>query len=103
MIINEDIVREALKSVIDPEIHASIIDLGLIYDVRIEEQGKVVEVDMTLTTPFCPYGPVIVQQTEEAVKDLPGVETPVVNLVWDPPWDPNTMASDEIKDMMNLW
>ncbi|HXG23201.1 MAG TPA: metal-sulfur cluster assembly factor [Chthonomonadales bacterium] len=96
-----DEIRAKLAEIEDPELRFSIVDLGLVYDIRFE--NGVVEVDMTLTTPACPIGPMIQELAEHSLKQLPGVEEVVVNLVWDPPWDPRTMASDEIKMLLGIW
>ena len=101
--LTKEIVLEALKSVVDPEMLIGIVDLGLVYDVKLEEEGKKLGVDMTLTTPMCPYGPMLVGQVQDVLKMMPGVEESQVNLVWDPPWDPRTMANDEAKDKLMIW
>ena len=101
--ITKEQVFEILKPIVDPEIQLSLVELGLIYDISIENEGKRLEVKMTLTTPMCPYGPMLVGQVEEVLRMLPGVEVSKVTLVWDPPWDPRTMASDEAKDKMMIW
>lgn len=94
-------ILERLRPVVDPEIGISIVDLGLVYDV--EEEGRRVTVRMTLTTPLCPYGPALVGQVRDLVAAIPGVEEAKVDLVWDPPWDPRTMASDDAKDQLMIW
>lgn len=100
-VVNEELVREALKDVFDPELRLSIVDLGLIYDVDVED-GKV-KVVYTLTTPACPLGPVIDQQIQDVLGDLPGVSDVESEIVFTPPWDPRTMASDEIKMQLGIW
>ncbi len=87
-------VREVLKTVVDPELHINIVDLGLVYDVR-EEAGEV-EVEMTLTTPGCPLASVIDQKIREAVTKVPGVKSVTLELTFDPPWT-QEMMSDEAK------
>lgn len=77
-------VREALKQVIDPELGLNIVDLGLVYDVRVDE-GKAV-VDMTLTSPGCPAGPQILGSAQAAAGTVEGVNEAEVNLVWKPFW-----------------
>jgi metal-sulfur cluster biosynthetic enzyme len=77
-------VREALKKVIDPELGLNIVDLGLIYDVKVEE-GKA-SVDMTLTSPGCPAGPQILSSAQAAAGTVEGVHEAEVNLVWKPLW-----------------
>lgn len=99
--VTPDEIREALRVVEDPEIGLSIMDLGLVYDAEV--QDKSVKVTMTLTTPFCPAGPFITGQVEEVVGSMPGVEKVDVELTFSPPWDPRTMASDEVKAMLGIW
>jgi metal-sulfur cluster biosynthetic enzyme len=98
----EDQVMEALEPIQDPEIRLGIVDLGLVYDVKVN-QDAMVDVLITLTTPACPLGPVLVAQIENAVMDLPGVKDVDVTITFSPPWDPRTMASDEIKMQLGLW
>jgi len=92
----EEEIRQALRPIQDPEIHLGILDLGLIYGVQSTPDGTV-RVRMTLTSPACPVGPLLQAQVHSAVLKLPGVKEVQVTLVWDPPWDPRSMASDEIK------
>ncbi len=87
-------VRAALEKVFDPELHINIVDLGLVYDVR--EEGGVVEVEMTLTSPGCPLASVIDKQVQDAVKKVKGVKKVTLELIWDPPWT-SDMMSDEAK------
>jgi len=93
--VTEAQVREALNTVEDPELHWSIIELGLVYGVKIE--GGLVTVDLTLTSPGCPYGPMLLAQVHQVIKQLPAVQQVKVNVVWVPPWDPRTMATDDVK------
>ena len=79
-------VKLALRRVKDPDLNLNIVDLGLVYDVRVE--GATVSVDMSLTSPGCPSGPEILGEAEKQLRTLPGVEDAVVNLVWSPPWSP---------------
>lgn len=87
-------VIQALREIFDPEIPVNIYDLGLIYGVDIDE-GHVI-VTMTLTTPHCPVAESMPGEIEMRVGAVPGVGSAEVNLVWDPPWDPQKM-SDEAK------
>ena len=96
-----DEIREAIRPVQDPELRLGIVDLGLVYDIR--NADGVVEVDMTLTTPFCPLGPTMMADVDRAVRALPGVKDVRVNLVWEPQWDPRTMASEDARDALNIW
>ncbi|MDQ6747848.1 MAG: metal-sulfur cluster assembly factor [Candidatus Dormibacteraeota bacterium] len=94
-------VSEALKAVVDPEIGIDIVNLGLIYDVAVREDN--VSVKMTLTSPGCPVGPMLQSQVYGVAAGLPGARNVVVDLVWTPPWDPRTMASEEAKDTLGIW
>ena len=100
---NEMQIREALGQVIDPELHLDILNLGLIYGVERNEEEGHVRVEMTLTSPACPYGPELQRQTHDAVRALEGVQTVHVDIVFSPPWDPRTMASDEAKDTLGIF
>jgi len=91
----------ALKTVYDPEIPADIYELGLIYKVDIADD-RMVNIDMTLTTPNCPSAAELPMQVENAVAGVPGVREAKVNIVWDPPWDPGRM-SDEARTVLNMW
>jgi FeS assembly SUF system protein len=84
---------EALKDIFDPEIPVNIYDLGLIYGVEVTEDGHAA-VAMTLTTPNCPVAETMPTEVELRVSAVPGVATAEVNLVWDPPWDPQKMSDD---------
>ncbi len=95
-------IYEALKSVQDPEIRIGVVDLGLVYDVVVEEDGKVA-IKMTLTTPACPYGEMLLTMVHRAAEEVEGVTGVQVTLVWDPVWDPKEMASDTAKDMLGIW
>lgn len=90
----EEKIWEALKTVIDPELGVSIVDLGLIYDVRYED--GVAEVEMTLTSPGCPLAPIIDKKVKEAVADVSEIKSLTVEIVWDPPWT-RDMMSEELK------
>ena len=87
-----ELVTEALKEVYDPEIPVNIVDLGLIYNVGVDD-GEV-EVDMTLTAQGCGMGPYIAQQAEWRIAEMEDVEDVRVNLVWDPPWNPDMITED---------
>jgi FeS assembly SUF system protein len=88
-----DRVIEALKSIYDPEIPVDIYELGLIYDVQISEDGDAT-ITMTLTTPHCPVAESLPNEVELRVLSVPGIRDAVVNLVWDPPWDPSKMTDE---------
>ena len=95
-------VLDAIRPVQDPEIRIGIVDLGLIYDVDIDDKGSV-KVKMTLTTPGCPFGEMLMTGTHRAVEDLEGVTDVEIILVWDPVWDPEEMCSDVAKDQLGIW
>jgi metal-sulfur cluster biosynthetic enzyme len=97
-------VRESLAVVNDPELNIPIIDLGLVYDVSVEgDNGEHVTVVMTLTSPMCPVGPMFKQSVEENVKAVDGVKTATVDITFSPPWDPKTMATDDVKVLLGIW
>ena len=84
---------EVLKSIYDPEIPVDIYELGLIYDVSVSGDGDAT-ITMTLTTPHCPVAESMPGEVELRVLSVPGVRDAVVNLVWDPPWDPSKMSDE---------
>jgi metal-sulfur cluster biosynthetic enzyme len=97
-----ELIREALREVEDPELGMNILDLGLVYDIAIDD-GGVVTVDMTFTSPACPVGPMIEGAVFHTIRWMDGIEDVDVNIVWDPPWDPKTMASEDVKLMLGIW
>lgn len=94
---------EWLKPVEDPEMAISIIDLGLVYEAWLEDDGKRAEVVMTLTSPHCPVADSFVANVKNRLLERPGVQDADVRLVFEPKWDPATMASDEVKDRLGIW
>jgi metal-sulfur cluster biosynthetic enzyme len=88
-----DDVTEALRDVIDPELGLDFVELGLIYDVTLDEQG-VVRVTYTLTSPGCPIGPQVSEQIEEFVGELDGVTDVQPTMTFSPPWTPERMSED---------
>ncbi len=97
-----DRVREALKAVIDPEVGYNIVELGLVYDVVVDDAGYA-SVRMTLTSPMCPMGPQIINAAKAAVTTVEGISAAEIELVWSPPWDPRQHASDDIKAALGIW
>ena len=91
----------ALKTIYDPEIPADIYELGLIYKVDIDDD-RMVNIEMTLTSPNCPSAEELPQQIKNAVAGVRGVREAKLNIVWDPPWDPSRM-SDEARTELNMW
>lgn len=97
MMVSEKEVWDALREVVDPEIGANIVDLGLVYEVRVEN-GRDVYVKMTLTVPGCPLMNVLPAQVEDRIMQIKGVGKVTVQLTFDPPWTPDRM-SPELKEM----
>jgi metal-sulfur cluster biosynthetic enzyme len=97
--LTEDQVRLALRKVKDPELNLNIIDLGLVYGIRVD--GNRVAIDMTLTSPACPAGPQIMTEAERVVKAMPGVGEVAVNLVWTPFWSPD-LIEPRVRAYMGL-
>jgi|SRR5450756_95391 len=95
--ISEEHVYEALRDVLDPELGVNVVDLGLIYGVKID--GGDVEVSMTLTTPGCPMHRIIGQWVGQAVDALPGVENVTVRFVWEPRWTPDRLSAEAKKQL----
>jgi probable FeS assembly SUF system protein SufT len=95
--VSEDALWDSLKTVYDPEIPVNIVDLGLVYDLRVlaaEKGGSRVEVKMTLTAPGCGMGPAIASDAQSRVARVPGVKEAEVQLVWDPPWSAEMMTPE---------
>jgi FeS assembly SUF system protein len=84
-------VVKRLKKVYDPEIPVNIYDLGLIYGVSVDDEGRA-EVLMTLTAPSCPVAGILPGQVETQIREVPGITDVKVELVWDPPWDRSKMS-----------
>ncbi len=97
------LVMDALDDVEDPELKLSIVELGLVYDVRFESKDGLqhAEVDMTLTSPGCPAAAEIMAAAHRAA--LNAVESVHINLVWSPRWDPKLHASEDAKMDMGIW
>lgn len=93
------LLRELLREVIDPEIGINIIDLGLVCDIGLSGGGVAI-IRMTLTTPGCPLGGYIDDAIRDTLWGAPGVNDVDVQIVWDPPWDPDAMMSDGAKEQL---
>lgn len=105
MPISEDAVREALKQVIDPELFVNIVDLGLVYTATVAEgaEGKFdVSIEMTMTSPACPAGPQLIQNSKDVLARLEGVGQVTVKLVMIPPWTPDRMT-DDARDQLGIF
>ncbi|MEK4253291.1 MULTISPECIES: metal-sulfur cluster assembly factor [Ureibacillus] len=81
----------ALENVIDPELGIDIVNLGLVYDVDMDDEG-VCKITMTLTSLGCPLGPIIVDQIKTVLSELPEIKDVDVNIVWNPPWNKDMMS-----------
>lgn len=99
--VTEARVREELKNVVDPEIGIDMINLGLVYDVKVD--GTAANVIMTLTSPGCPVAGMFMSAVHAAVVSIPGITECKVDLTFSPPWDPRTMASEEAKLMLGIY
>ncbi|MFH1141352.1 MAG: iron-sulfur cluster assembly protein [Chloroflexota bacterium] len=98
--ITREQVMEKLKEVYDPEIPVNVVDLGLIYDVRVSDKNEV-HVQMTLTVAGCGMGPYIAQQAEWSVSEMEGVKDATVEMVFDPPWSPD-LITEEGKRLLGM-
>jgi metal-sulfur cluster biosynthetic enzyme len=83
-------IRKAIRAVKDPELNLNIIDIGLVYEVDVDDAGAV-HIQMTLTSPGCPAGTEIIEDVKRVVGDMEGVTSVDVELVWDPYWTPEKM------------
>ena len=88
----------ALRQVYDPEIPVNIYDLGLIYEIKVDEEHKVY-IQMTVTAPNCPMADYVVEQVKDAVKDVPGVLEVEVELVFEPVWDKSRMSEEALVEL----
>lgn len=95
--VTETAVRDVLRNVIDPEIQYNILDLGLIYDVKVLEDQSV-GIQMTLTSPACPFGPMIIHDVRESCLSV-GAADVQIDLVWQPPWSPERMTDEAKLDL----
>lgn len=90
--VTKEQVYEALQDCYDPEIPVNIVDLGLVYDVEVEDDA--VAVKMTLTAPGCGMGGMIASNAQSLIMEIPGVREANVDLVWEPPWDPSRISEE---------
>ena len=96
----KDKVIAEIKKIYDPEIPVNIYELGLIYDIKVDEKNNV-KVNMTLTTPNCPVAESLPKEVKDSIKGIKGVNKVDLDLVWDPPWD-KSMMSEAAKLELNL-
>lgn len=97
--IEKNLILIELKKIIDPEMHINIVDLGLIYDVVIDQELGFVTITMTLTTPGCPLAFVFHEWVPAAAKKAEGVKDVRIDLVWEPPWDPDKLSDDAKEEL----
>lgn len=105
MPLSEDVVREKLKEVLDPEMFINIVDLGLVYLIEVQPQadGKSdVKIEMTMTSPMCPAAPQLIGGCKRVLSQLPEVNAVEVKLVMDPPWSPDRMT-EEARDELGIF
>jgi len=103
--ISEDLVREELKKVVDPELFINIVDLGLIYNVDLvpADEGKIkCKIDMTMTSPMCPAGPQLIANSKQVLGQLPGMGDVEIKIVLDPQWTPDKMTQDA-RDQLGIF
>ena len=98
--VTKEDVYDAIRTVIDPEVGFNVVDLGLIYDVDIDDKNSV-HVKMTLSTRGCPLHQMMQEWVKEAVEKIPAVKDVVVEIVWDPPWN-ISMASENVKKALGV-
>jgi FeS assembly SUF system protein len=91
-------VIEAIRQCYDPEIPVNVYDLGLIYNVDVQSGGRV-DVKMTLTSPMCPVAGTLPPEVEQRVREVDGVTDASVEVVWDPPWNPDMMSEEAKLDL----
>ena len=92
--VTQDDIREAMKQVDDPELGINVVDLGLLYEVVVDDATGKVDLDMTLTSMGCPLTDQIIADVRKFVEPLDGVTSVDINWVWDPPWGPDKMTDD---------
>ena len=90
--VTKDKIIETLKECYDPEIPINVIDLGLIYDIRIEDD--IVHIKMTLTSPHCPLANFLAEDIKQKIEKINGVKKAEVEIVWDPPWTPERISQE---------
>lgn len=96
MVLKDEII-EVLKTTEDPELHIDLYTLGLIYDITLDDAGEEARIVMTFTTPFCPYGPAMIQDMRKKLSAL-GLKSVDIKVVFEPPWEP----SPEVREMLGV-
>jgi len=98
-VLSAETIRQALRQVKDPELDLNIVDLGLVYDVEVD--GGLVRINMTLTSPGCPAGPMITNDIYKVVRAIAGVQDVDIDIVWEPYWTPEKI-DPKIRAMMGF-
>lgn len=98
--VTEKKVLEVLGDIYDPEIPIDIVNLGLVYEVKID--GRILNINMTMTSPGCPAAGQIVSEAKYLLEDMEGVDEVNIDIVWDPPWDPSKM-SEAAKESLGMF
>ncbi len=102
VVLSAETIRQALRQVKDPELDMNIIDLGLVYDVEVDDAGGgLVRITMTLTSPGCPAGPMITNDIYKVVRAIDGVKDVDIDIVWEPYWTPDRI-DPKIRAMMGF-
>ncbi|NIP29738.1 MAG: DUF59 domain-containing protein [Candidatus Dadabacteria bacterium] len=99
-LVTKEKVMEVLGDIYDPEIPIDIVNLGLVYDVKID--GNILNIDMTMTSPGCPAAGQIVSEAKYLLEEIDGVSEVNIEIVWDPPWDPSKM-SEAAKESLGMF
>ena len=102
MSLTKEQIIDAIRPVEDPDLGMSLVDMGLIYDVAIDNDNNV-NVKMTLSSPSCPIALQLMTDVEMSVREIKEVNKINIELVWEPEWNPETMATDEVKDVLGIW
>lgn len=94
-------VREALRPIEDPELGLSIVELGLVRDIHVSDEH--VQIDLTLTSPTCPWAPELIGAVKLCAAEVGDGRTPLVELVWHPPWDPHKDPTEDARAELGIW
>ncbi len=100
--LSQEEIKEWLEPVEDPELLLSLVGLGLVYECDHADDG-VVTVKMTMTSPSCPFADQLLKDVKDRLLAHEDVKDAIIELVWEPKWDPKVMANEEVKDVLGLW
>lgn len=93
------LIIDKLKTVYDPEIPVDIYELGLVYEITVQDEGKKAHILMTLTAPACPAAEIIPEEVKEKAAEVPGIEEVIVELTFDPPWTKDMMSEEAMLEL----